>query len=226
MSHCPSVCGLSQFGFTQFLPPGPYFSGATESCGSPAMTGSFPDGCRAPGGFADGLREEGEHMRTPALTVLSCCVVVALAAIASLAQTTPDFPMWCRGTAGMASSSGKNLIIDFTPSNKRAPDGLAPGNAPGSIDRSVPTNPHASSLSNSQSQRQNRLPARSTEEPTGHSGFSMSGDFSREQPRAEGNKGASRATFDRRSWKSCTAAVSLLWWGSCVSVPLARRLHQ
>jgi hypothetical protein len=66
-------------------------------------------------------------MRTPALTVLSCCVVVALAAIVSLAQTPPDFPMWCKGKAGMASSSGKNLIIDFTPSNKRAPDGLAPG---------------------------------------------------------------------------------------------------
>jgi hypothetical protein len=27
----------------------------------------------------------------------------------------------------MASSSGKNLIIDFTPSGKPAPDGLAPG---------------------------------------------------------------------------------------------------
>jgi hypothetical protein len=66
-------------------------------------------------------------MRTPALAVLSCCVVVALAVIASLAQTPPDFPIWCKGTAGMASSSGQNLIIDFTPSNNRAPDGLAPG---------------------------------------------------------------------------------------------------
>ena len=37
-----------------------------------------------------------------------------------------------------------------------------------------------------------------------------------EQAQAEGNKGASLATFDRRSWKSCTAAVSLLWSGSCV----------
>ncbi len=45
----------------------------------------------------------------------------------SLAQTPPDFPMWCTGTEGMASSSGKNLIIDFTPSSKRAPDGLDPG---------------------------------------------------------------------------------------------------
>jgi hypothetical protein len=66
-------------------------------------------------------------MRTPALAVLSCCVVLALAAIASLAQTPRDFPMWCKGTAGMASSNGKNLIIDFGPSHNRAPDGLAPG---------------------------------------------------------------------------------------------------
>ena len=91
------------------------------------MTGSFPDGCLVPCGFADGSREEGGQMRTPALAVLSYCVVVALAAIASLAQTPSDFPMWCRGTAGMASSSGKNLIIDFTPAPKRAPDGLEPG---------------------------------------------------------------------------------------------------
>jgi hypothetical protein len=65
-------------------------------------------------------------MKTIAKLVLGCGTVLLLSAIPSASQT-PDYPMWCKGTAGMASSEGKNLIIDFKPSDKRAPDGLAPG---------------------------------------------------------------------------------------------------
>lgn len=48
-------------------------------------------------------------------------------AILATAQAPPDYPLWCRGAAGMASANGKNLVITFKVSNQPAGQGLQPG---------------------------------------------------------------------------------------------------
>jgi hypothetical protein len=46
----------------------------------------------------------------------------------AMAQPSPsDFPLRCLGKAGRASTSGKNLIVDFIPANGPAGGGLQPG---------------------------------------------------------------------------------------------------
>jgi hypothetical protein len=52
-------------------------------------------------------------------------MVLALCSWA-LAQP-PDFPLWCHGKPGMASTSGRNLIIDFVPASGAASRELRPG---------------------------------------------------------------------------------------------------
>jgi hypothetical protein len=39
----------------------------------------------------------------------------------------PDFPLRCRGSAGMASANGNNLIINFSRGERPADQGLQPG---------------------------------------------------------------------------------------------------
>jgi hypothetical protein len=51
----------------------------------------------------------------------------------------PDFPIWCRGVQGMASTNGKNLIIDFRPASGPAGNGLEPGQCSW-LDRSLRPN--------------------------------------------------------------------------------------
>jgi hypothetical protein len=62
-----------------------------------------------------------------------------LALPSSTLAAPPDFPMWCRGIQGMASTSGKNLIIDFRPANGPAGNGLEPGQCSW-LDRSLRPN--------------------------------------------------------------------------------------
>ena len=58
--------------------------------------------------------------------ILTSVVGVALIATeAAFAQ--PDFPMWCRGKNGTASTNGQNVIVDFVPANGAAPNGLGFG---------------------------------------------------------------------------------------------------
>jgi hypothetical protein len=39
----------------------------------------------------------------------------------------PDYPLWCRGTAGMASANGKDLVVNFRFTDHPAGEGLQPG---------------------------------------------------------------------------------------------------
>jgi hypothetical protein len=73
------------------------------------------------------MRLHKHWMKRIPILVGGCCTVAFLSAIPCATQTPPDFPMWCKGAAGMASSEGKNLIIDFKHSDKPAPKGLASG---------------------------------------------------------------------------------------------------
>ena len=52
---------------------------------------------------------------------------------------TPDFPMWCQGTADMASTSESNVIVDFAAADGPAGDGLQPGQCSW-LDRALQTN--------------------------------------------------------------------------------------
>jgi hypothetical protein len=59
-------------------------------------------------------------------------VVIGSLALAFSVQYTamaqpPDFPLRCRGKAGMASNSERNLIVNFVPARGRADEGLRPG---------------------------------------------------------------------------------------------------
>jgi hypothetical protein len=78
-------------------------------------------------GFTARLKVGGVLRACTAVMSLIVCGVLTVAAGGSAAQPHPDFPMWCKGAAGMASTNGKNLIIQFTPAPKRAPEGLNPG---------------------------------------------------------------------------------------------------
>src|SRR5215468_993169 len=42
-------------------------------------------------------------------------------------QNPPDYPMECHGAAGMASTSGKNLIVNFKAGDRAADPSLEPG---------------------------------------------------------------------------------------------------
>ena len=135
-------------------------------------------------------------MRTPALAVLSYCVVVALAAIASLAQTPPDFPMWCKGTAGMASSNGKNLIIDFKAGHDLAPDGLAPGQCSW-LDRPLSSNEPTRIVSEQFSVATAKQVAGEINRGADWTFWVFNvGRFFKGTTSSEDNKGASLATFD------------------------------
>jgi len=62
-------------------------------------------------------------------TLLSLAAAACLLALPpnSTAQRPPDFPLQCHGAEGMASTSGKNLIIDFKSSDQAADDSLPAG---------------------------------------------------------------------------------------------------
>jgi hypothetical protein len=55
-----------------------------------------------------------------------CLAIFALAAVAG-AQSPPDYPMWCHGQQGMATSDGKNLIVTFKAGTQSAKTSLDPG---------------------------------------------------------------------------------------------------
>jgi len=57
----------------------------------------------------------------------ACPFALMLAFPASTLAAPPDFPIWCHGGQGMASTSGKNLIIDFRHASGPAGQGLEPG---------------------------------------------------------------------------------------------------
>ena len=53
---------------------------------------------------------------------------LALAFSLHLAEAQPaDFPLRCKGSTGMASANGKNLIIEFTKGDRPADQGLQSG---------------------------------------------------------------------------------------------------
>jgi hypothetical protein len=51
----------------------------------------------------------------------------ALGLSATSAATPPDYPLRCRGTAGMANAEGKNLIVEFSKGDRPAGEGLKAG---------------------------------------------------------------------------------------------------
>jgi hypothetical protein len=55
-----------------------------------------------------------------AIGLLACASGVA-------AQQPPDYPMWCRGSAGMAEANGNTLIVVFKEGTQPAGQGLPPG---------------------------------------------------------------------------------------------------
>ena len=61
-------------------------------------------------------------------TLAAACSLGLILAFPSLTLAAPpDFPIWCRGGPGMASTSGQNLIIDFRHASGPAGQGLEPG---------------------------------------------------------------------------------------------------
>lgn len=54
-------------------------------------------------------------------------VFVLAASAVMLAQSPPDYPMWCHGQEGMATADGKNLIVTFKAGTEPAGKSLDPG---------------------------------------------------------------------------------------------------
>ena len=57
-----------------------------------------------------------------------CLAILVLSATAAMyAQSPPDYPLWCHGQGGMATSDGKNLIVTFKAGTQPAGKSLDPG---------------------------------------------------------------------------------------------------